>query len=451
METFKRIRAQVSFARWRRWFGASWEAAAVRASEEGQVLALAAGGMVLFIALVGLSIDVGNLQANRGEAQSDADAAALAAAGKLADGGTHSQALAEAQAYVKASDTSVTVNHPPSSGSSIGDTNAVEVVVERTLPKYFIGVVYDGPWKLTTRAVAKILPGQSGFGVVTLDPHKCQSLLMDSNAKIKVTGGGVFVNSDCAQAFQTNSNNSAQASEFSIAGGWKNGGSMPVPAPKTNQPPIPDPWAAIPTPTLPSNAVATSCGVSGNKTLAPGVISCVPFKIEAGTLTLSGPAGSVFVFRGGLEVSSNSRLVISNKAVVVFDGGGMMLGSAATVSAPNGVLFYNKCNGACAEKDRMYITSNTVVNVKPYGAPYDNIVFFQQRTNPRQMYFDANVTMNTQGGVYARDANVYVDSNCNTPIQFAVGSLLIGSGANINVDVGNLSKVSLPKSAMLSE
>lgn len=446
METFGRLRAQAWPARIRRSLSAS------RLHDEaGQILVLAAAAMVLLIGLAGLSLDVGNLVANKSEAQGDADAAALAAAGRLADGGSHAQALSEAKAYVKAADTIITVNHPPLTGTLAGDTNAVEVVVQRDLPKYLIGVLYKGSWKASARAVARIEPAESGFGVVALDPHKCQSLLMDSNAKLKVTGGGVFVNSDCATAFQTNSNNTAQAERFSITGGWKNGGSMPAPSPKTNQPPIEDPWADIPTPPMPANAVSTSCSGSGNKTLTPGVITCAPYKIEAGTLTLSGPAGSTFVFRGGLEVSSDSKLVIPNKAIVIFDGGGMLLGSAVTVTASNGVLFYNKCNGACTTKDRVYITSNSVVNVKPYGAPYDNIVFYQQRTNTRQMYFDAGVTLNTQGGVYAKTAEVYVDSNCNTPIQFAVGSIKIGAGANINVNVGNLKKVKTPPTAFLAE
>lgn len=433
----------------------SWgrSAAQWHTGEAGQTLALFGLAIVALVGFVGLSVDVGNKVFSRTHAQSDADAAALAAAGVLADGGSKTQAEVEAASYMSNKNTTVSVNIPPTSGPAAGDANFVEVVVTRKLTKHFIQVVYGGDWSTSARAVARFTPGETGFGVVALDEHACDALELDSSAKLTVSGGGVFVNSDCpTNAFETNSNVTAVADQFSITGNWKNGGSMPSPKPKTNQPRIPDPWANVPTPALPSNSVSTSCSGSSSKSIGPGVVNCAPMKMEGGaTLTLSGAAGAVFVFRGGLEMASNTRLSIPNKAIVVLDGGGMMLGSGVQVSAPNGVLFYNKCYGGCTAKDRVYVTSNATLNVKPYGAPYANIVFFQQRNNANQMYFDAGVSMNVQGGIYAASARVYVDSNCTTPLQFVVGTLHIDSGATLTIDVEGMSTVKAPPTMALVE
>ena len=99
--------------------------------ERGQVLALFAGGLVVFLALVGLSVDIGRLTYTRTDLQKVADAAALAGAQDLP---STSAATTAAQAYTTSNGGAAT-----SSTVTFNQTNtAITVVATRHVEYSFL-------------------------------------------------------------------------------------------------------------------------------------------------------------------------------------------------------------------------------------------------------------------------------------------------------------------------
>jgi hypothetical protein len=420
--------------------------------EQGQALVLFAIGLAGFLGLVAMSIDVGNLLVHRRLQQNAADSAALAAVGALLAGQTQAAAIVEAQNYASKHGYpgQVTVNIPPVSGPSAGDPNAVEVIIQRSLPKYFAQAVYSGPWDVSARAVAKMTTKQAGFGVVTLDPTRCDSLVLNSNALLTVQSGGVYVNSSCnGYAMIMNSNATATADTISIVGNFQGAANIhATPAPVTGQQPIPDPFASIPTPPIVAAPVQTpaSCSFNnGNHVFNPGYYGC---RMTFGSNTTATFNPGNYTFLGGMQLDSNVTITFG-RGIYVMKGGGFQMNSNTTVNGPNGVLIYNTCNGPCGASGTFQLNSNAALNIKPYGAQYANISVWQDRVSNTPLQFNSN-SLTAQGAIYSKAADIQYNSNATVPLQFVAANVQMNSNAKIQVDVGGLSTVPI-RSMSLSE
>src|SRR3990170_8853939 len=100
--------------------------------EKGQMLILFVLALAVLLGFVAMVIDVGLAFQERRNAQNAADAAALAGAQELGESGSAPAAIAEATEYLadygyQSPQASITVNIPPSSGPSAGDSSYVEV------------------------------------------------------------------------------------------------------------------------------------------------------------------------------------------------------------------------------------------------------------------------------------------------------------------------------------
>jgi Putative Flp pilus-assembly TadE/G-like len=435
--------------------------------EDGQALVLFVAGLVGFLGIVGLSIDVGHKMWSRTDQQKAADAAAIAAVNKYLDTGSWIQAKAEAKAYATENGygaSEVTVNNPPLTGPNAGNVDAVEVIITRPLQKYFIGLVYPGEWKAAARAVAKQTLEMKGFGVIALDPDNCNALLTDSNAKLTVHNGGAFVNSNCENAaLKIGSNAHIHTDMTHVTGNYSAAANADlVPLPKPHQPPVPDPFADIPTPPLTnapyipptklSGAGPTpACTSGGTATFAaaaswefkPGRYPC---KIHLGANTTARFKTGNYVFEGGFEASSNNA-VIWERGIYVTMGFGFKLESNGQVKdptdgAPKGILLYNTCKNPCGNAGLFILNSNNGITATYYGAPYANILIWQDRNADELMDFNSN-TFTSEGAVYAKSAHVSFNSNCNVPLQFVANTVDLDSNASIDVNVENLTKVAI--------
>ena len=98
----------------------------------GGVLIYTAFGIVAFLGMMALAVDVGYWYTNKRDMQSAADASAMAAAFELLEDGSQSdmEAVAEYDAELNGYDgTTVTVISPPTSGDFAGNDNAVEIII----------------------------------------------------------------------------------------------------------------------------------------------------------------------------------------------------------------------------------------------------------------------------------------------------------------------------------
>ena len=205
--------------------------------QQGQILVIFAGGLILLLAIAALVIDLGFAFALRRSEQNATDPGAIAAARWIrADpAGPNLQMMTEAACFyarlngffpsatsnaadssgrpvspgcVPANDpngTTLVVNYPPSAsaGDFAGRSGFVEVIIASQHQSFLAGVIGLSRIGVAASAVAAFNAGDSNSNsLVALDPGDCQTAIVagsgGSGPGLKVTvGGGVHVNSNC--------------------------------------------------------------------------------------------------------------------------------------------------------------------------------------------------------------------------------------------------------------
>jgi len=203
-------------------------------SERGQVLVIIVIAMFGLIGMTGLAIDGSRAYSDRRKAQNAADTASMAAALSFARNQDDTQlkeagwSRAGSNGYDNNGITNeVMVNHPPNEDSVYyNNGDYVQVVITSHLDTFFGGVIGINQVTNTVQAVAKVDPSvpselYSGNAVVGLAPNECQAVKWQGTADGDISGGGIFVNSDCdASAFFNNSSAAKlKAPSLTVVGG----------------------------------------------------------------------------------------------------------------------------------------------------------------------------------------------------------------------------------------
>ena len=196
-------------------------------SERGQVLVIIVLTMFGLIGITGLAIDGSRAYSDRRQAQNAADTAALAAAlAYVRTPGEDWTAVGFSRAASNGYDDNETSNfvdvyHPPIEGPYAGNTNYVQVIITSHLATLFGQVIGIEQVTNTVNAVARVDPSvftelYDGHAVVGLAPHACKAVKYQGNANTTITGGGLFVNSDCSSAAFFNNSSSASLTAPSL-------------------------------------------------------------------------------------------------------------------------------------------------------------------------------------------------------------------------------------------
>jgi hypothetical protein len=201
------------------------------------------------VAVAGMLLDGGMASQTRRQAQAAADTAALAAAQQIAigvSGATAAQAIAAANGFPNtttncsgASTNGVTVNSPPTSGSYIGNSSYVEVIVQKAMRTGFSGLVGQGCWMVSARAVASVNSSAvAACNFCSLNSSSDNHTLVLNNASTLRVDGEIYVNSSnggttkgsctlkqwnvCGDAFDVfGTGGSISAKSISVVGGWE--------------------------------------------------------------------------------------------------------------------------------------------------------------------------------------------------------------------------------------
>jgi hypothetical protein len=150
--------------------------------------------MVGLIGFVALAIDGGRLYAEKRHAQNAADNSAMAAARAKCinqDFAAVALSLANENGYDNdgVGDT-VTVNNPPTSGPSAGDSEYVEVIIVSNFPGTLIQFFRPGGLQVTVRAVSVCVPGVGeGEPAIFAISQTCNNALYWNASGFKVQGG----------------------------------------------------------------------------------------------------------------------------------------------------------------------------------------------------------------------------------------------------------------------
>lgn len=159
-------------------------------SREGQVLVMFAAGLMLLLGMVALAVDGGFIMAEKRQAQSAADAGAMAAAKAkldyLADeGNSQSAQVSAGKNYASENAGTSEDNVDVDTSPPLGD-EYVEVTVSKDVTSFFLRALYDGEWGVSAEAIAGIEPVQIPYALVALG---CGP---GGNAGIEIDGGGTI-------------------------------------------------------------------------------------------------------------------------------------------------------------------------------------------------------------------------------------------------------------------
>jgi Flp pilus assembly protein TadG len=353
-----------------------------RKSEAGQSLIFVALLMFVLLAIMGLGIDMGYMRYQKGRLQEAADAGAIAGAAEVlyTDTTTAADAATAADGFTNGSNNvTVTVNHPPLSGPSTGNSNYVEVIVAQSEPTFFMKVVGLNSVSLSSRAVAEGSSPNCIYGLGTSGDSLDLAFLVSVNVSCGVVGDaslGGFLASLTASSVALHGSNGCTFCSIS-------------PSAQTGIPVASDPFASLPAPAV------GGCGTHPTQTVITTTVTLSP-----GT------------YCGGIDLAGGH--VTFNSGTYVLDGGGLTMTSALGGTASGtGVTFYNTgtASGSCTTcygSINSYFTFGSTL-VAPTTGTYAGILFFQDRSNPQQANFDADASIGTRtltGSYYFPDATV---------------------------------------------
>lgn len=359
--------------------------------DEGQTTVFFAVMMTVIIALVGLSVDFGNLCFTENRLHMAAEAAALggalelgpcfganncsamqtAATSALNENGLTGSVLTTNCGTVSNSTLTLLLNNPPcytgSTDPNNGKSKYVEAVVSMKTPTYFVRLIGFSTVSLSARAEAVRTANPNC--IYALDQSGPNAITVSILASLTATCG-VVDESSASGAFSCALLSTVNVPNMKITGGMLNLLCNVSPTPRTNVPlPNPvDPLASLPKPTV------LSCGSS--------VVS--PFHGSANPLILVGPAVLYpdAAYCGGITVGPLANVTFMPGTYVIRSGGllglqgGMSFDLLSNVTG-NGVTFYNYGPVGGINFIASSITLGHSTLTAPTSGTYAGILFFQ--------------------------------------------------------------------------
>lgn len=291
----------------------------------GSVLVWTAAGMPLIFGFAGLGLDVSTWYMERRIMQTAVDAGAVAAAYVLASGGDQAaleQAFADSLSRSNfALDTSddITVANPPLSGANAGNSQAVEIVLQRPAQLYFSSLlVGDNEVAIKTRAVG---------GVVSAGVHCVLALDQTMDAALEFTGTananfncGVASNSRSDRSILVSGNADLVADPAQAYGDILVQGSAALISnlpPQPYSPRVPDPYGPegrnLQVPPV-TGCIAAPSFDESPVTIDPGHY-CGDFRIQNEHVTFN--PGTYVIDGGDLTVQAHATLVGEGVTIVL--------------------------------------------------------------------------------------------------------------------------------------
>ncbi len=333
-------------------------------SKRGGVAVMVAVLLPVLLGMASLGTEATFLIYMRRQMQAAADSAALSAAEALAKGYT-SEISVEADAVAASlgftagvSNVTVTVNHPPLSGTHIGNANAVEVIVAKPQSLPIASFFTSTAFKVSARAVALEMSGSGNFCVLALGTAAATGVSISNGASVSLNNCGLADNAPGAAALSVTGGASLNAQSVWVSGQTQvnNGGSITASGGlNVNQSAIADPYADV--------AMPASSGCNHNslvlgwaddvQQLSPGTycnglsigngasvsLSAGIYYIESGSFTVGG--GSTVTGSGVTIVLTKNT---SNYATVNIANDAYVRLSSPTTGTMSGILFFGDRN-----------------------------------------------------------------------------------------------------------
>ena len=394
---------------------------------KGQALALTALLVTALLATAGLTIDVGASYVQYREAQSAADAAAIAAADNLQGGlatpssANITQAQADAAAVASTSNapssgftngtnnTTVTITVPYTSGPSVCSSNPTEcaqVTITRQVATHFLPIVGKNSITVSRSAVA-VTQSTTGYpcSICVLDPTASGALTDKGNGNITVSNGNIVVDSSASDALTMGPNgaiNAGGGGSIAIVGGTNGKGTL-NPAATTGATPVPDPLANVPYPSLSGYTSCPSVSLSGNsgQTISPGCYTDISVTGNGSLTMLPG----LYVIIGTVKMAGNG-------------GGGITGTSGVTFFFTCGSSTPTLCSSGGESGGGMSIDGNGSFSITAPATSLNGSIqgmgIFYDRNNTGNLSIVGNGGNHVYGTIYAKDTQLTITGNGGT-------------------------------------
>jgi Flp pilus assembly protein TadG len=330
--------------------------------QRGSIGIIAAVSLAVLLAFGGLGVDAALWMRAKHNAQGAADAAANSVAAAAAIGNPASRLTAEANAAAAANGfqngmngVTVTMNNPPASGAYAGNASAYEVIVSSPQQLYLASALagITAP-TVKGRAVALLTAGTPAptfpTCILGLSPQPSQiDVTFNGNTAVTANGCDVDADSPSSSSVNTNGGGSVHAKDVRTVGGVSGGNIFVTGGIYTQQTTIPDPYAGLQMPSMPSfsspnnwsgtihnptgvMAFNGDVNVTGPTSLDPGI-----YMISNGSLK---SAAQYNVSGTGVTIILTSGTPSSDNGVFSFTGGGALNISAPTSGPTAGIALW---------------------------------------------------------------------------------------------------------------
>ena len=397
-----------------------------RTVDSGQVAVFALLALPVILGMVGLAIDVGYLRYTKRQMQTAADSGAIA--GGLAVNDTPSDYVTLAKSAAGAdgftdgtNGVAVTVNMPPKYGPHAGQTGYVETIIIQSKPAMFAAILGAGPVTVAARAVA--WGGANGKSCI---------YALGSTAPIGTSISGVNFTAQCGTVIDSVSSTGLSASGSNISApyfgmvgpgysvsGSNTGNTVFV----TGIPPVSDPLAYLPVPSVSTSCSGTSDSISGQigVTVTPGS-SCYNVSVN-GSINVTFNPGQY----SSITISGSTGVTFNPGLYTIVGSGGLNFGGS-NVSA-TGVTFYLGPNAGAVTATG----SNSSLTAPPTGT-YAGILFFQNPSDTNAATIGGS-NSTVVGALYFPKAQLtFNGSNAASAYTILVANTVVFSGSNATVN-----------------
>lgn len=411
-----------------------------RRRQNGQAIVLAALMIVALIGAMGLGIDVGNAAAHQREDQSAADAAALAAADRLANNQTLGQATTAAQTVATLGGVpsgNLTVNYLDGSRTPTGNADRVvwvQALVNESLPTFFMRAIGIGTVNVTALAEVRF---NKKCAICLLDPSASPAADLSSGGSINVTGGCMQVNSNANPATVTSGGTGSINAPCTNIVGTPGSPALINPAAVTGVAPVPDPLAKLPYPVgFPNTPYTGVYPGDTNTVINPGVYTewalggLGNLYLNPGTYVIAGPPGVSVSSSGGIKNCPAGPCPpgVSPGGVTIFFTCAPQY-NAVTSPAAGPICPCPSTVGA-----NLNISSNGGLQVTaPTSGTYQGVAIFFDRCNSAPISLTANGSAPVVGAIYAKASSLQLTANGNCTVSGLVITATVQLSSNSNL------------------
>ena len=313
-------------------------------------------GASILIGAVGVAVDVGLWEAAHRHLQDAADSAAISAVVGYEAGvnvTTQAEALTASYNFVNGvAGTTVTANRPPLSGSQVGNSSAVEVIVSQPQARFFSLIFGRQPVIESVRAVAM---QTSSACILALDKTAVDAVSTQGSPIVNANGCSIYSDSNSSSSVNAGGSASLSALQIGAVGGFSGQSDMTATKGFYHGGILPDPYAYVTPPSF-SGCNQNNFTTQQTVTLSPGV------------------------YCGGMKLTASANVTLS-PGIYYIDGGPLSVSGSAALSGSGVTLVFVNCptNGQpCAN-----INGGATINLTaPSSGPTAGIALFGDRNMP---------------------------------------------------------------------